>query len=155
MGAAAQLTTFTQTKEVLREYEVFRYSRVLTAFIAGTFGGICQSLLQTPFDLVCVRVNNQCISFRFLVLWIIVGIFTDVDPTGRGALYQGMIDCFYKIVKYEGVLGLYKGFLITHIKNGRHTTLYLMFWELLKAHQYDVRPIKDPTCSCYYDSKDI
>ncbi|XP_063912970.1 solute carrier family 25 member 35-like [Zophobas morio] len=138
VGAAAQLTTFTQTKEVLREYEVFRYSRVLTAFIAGTFGGICQSLLQTPFDLVCVRVNNQY-----------------VDPTGRGALYQGMIDCFYKIVKYEGVLGLYKGFLITHIKNGRHTTLYLMFWELLKAHQYDVRPIKDPSRSCYYDSRDI
>ncbi|XP_063912932.1 solute carrier family 25 member 35-like [Zophobas morio] len=138
VGAAAQLTTFSHVKEVLRDYEVFRYSRVLTAFVAGTFGGMCQTIFQTPFDLVCIRLNNQY-----------------VYKNGKGALYQGMLHCFYKIIRYEGLFALYKGLPIFYVKNSRHTTLYLIVWELLKAYQHDVLLIEDSPHSCYHDPDDI
>jgi hypothetical protein len=60
VGASAQLTTFAKSKDVLRKnHELFQHSTVLTAFVASIVGGTCQTIFQTPFDLVCIRLNNQ------------------------------------------------------------------------------------------------
>lgn len=48
---------------------------------------------MTPFDLVLTRLYNQ-----------------PVDPvTGKGKVYKGLADTFYKTVKHENFFGLYKG----------------------------------------------
>lgn len=35
--------------------------------------------------------------------------FTETDKDGKGALYRGLFDTFYKISKTEGFFALYKG----------------------------------------------
>lgn len=51
---------------------------------AGSFGGICQCIAGHPFDTVKVRLQT----------------------TNE---YKGMIDCFQKMVKTEGITSVYKG----------------------------------------------
>ncbi|XP_068899055.1 solute carrier family 25 member 35-like [Tenebrio molitor] len=120
VGASAQLTTFAKSKDVLRKnHELFQHSTVLTAFVASIVGGTCQTIFQTPFDLVCIRLNNQ-----------------PVDASGKGVLYNGMIECFAKTCKSEGVLGLYKGVGVNYMRIARHTGFCLVFWDLLKEFQH-------------------
>lgn len=77
--------------------------------------GVFLSIFMTPFDVVCTRLLNQ-----------------NVDTKGRGTLYTGVIDCFIKTAKTEGVLGLYKGFSANYWRAAPHTVLNLTFWEILK-----------------------
>ncbi|XP_008190373.1 solute carrier family 25 member 35 isoform X2 [Tribolium castaneum] len=115
VGASAQLTTFSKTKDILREYEFFQRSTTMTAFFASIAGGICQTVFQTPLDLVCIRLNNQY-----------------VYASGQGALYTGMTNCLTKIIQSEGFFGLYKGAGVNYMRIARQTGFCLMFWELLK-----------------------
>ncbi|XP_044272023.1 solute carrier family 25 member 35-like [Tribolium madens] len=115
VGASAQLTTFSEAKDTLRQYEFFQKSTTMTALFASIAGGICQTVFQTPLDLVCIRLNNQY-----------------VYTNGQGALYTGMTNCFTKILQSEGLCGLYKGVGVNYMRIARHTGLCLVFWELLK-----------------------
>lgn len=60
-------------------------------FLSGGFGGICTVVTGHPLDTIKVHLQTQ--------------------PTGTGVspLYKGTFDCAAKIIKKEGVLGLYKG----------------------------------------------
>lgn len=62
-------------------------------------------------------------------------IFLDIHADGKGTLYKGMVNCFVKIFKSEGLLGLYKGVGINYMRIARHTSFCLVFWELLKDVQ--------------------
>lgn len=59
-------------------------------------------------------------------------IFSGIDSQNRGALYKGMTDCFVKIIKSEGVYGLYKGVGANYLRLGPHTVLLLVCWDQLK-----------------------
>eukprot|EP01102_Stenamoeba_stenopodia_P020699 TRINITY_DN8169_c0_g1_i1.p1 TRINITY_DN8169_c0_g1~~TRINITY_DN8169_c0_g1_i1.p1 ORF type:complete len:373 (+),score=70.88 TRINITY_DN8169_c0_g1_i1:142-1260(+) len=56
--------------------------------VAGSFAGIVGTALGHPLDTIKVRVQTQ----------------TKASP-----IYKSSVDCFFKIVKHEGVTGLYKG----------------------------------------------
>jgi len=60
-------------------------------FVAGSIGGVAQVFSGHPFDTIKVRLQTQTVG------------------PGIVPKYSGMIDCFSKTFKEEGVGGLYKG----------------------------------------------
>jgi solute carrier family 25, member 34/35 len=51
-------------------------------------------------------------------------------------LYSGVLDGFVKIVKSEGVLGLYKGFGVAYLRLGPHISVSLVIWDWLRVLYY-------------------
>lgn len=62
--------------------------RTLKNIVSGTFSGIAVCLVGHPFDTLKVRLQTQ--------------------PVDR-PVYKGLVDCFIKTMKWEGIGGLYKG----------------------------------------------
>ncbi|KAI7908168.1 mitochondrial carrier domain-containing protein [Cokeromyces recurvatus] len=115
VGSAVQMPTYMMGKDILLN----RFGlpdTVSTHFATSMFTGVLVCLAMNPFDVISTRMYNQ-----------------GVDPlTGKGILYNGPVDCFVKLVKIEGVRGLYKGFLAHYLRIGPHTTLMFIFMEQLK-----------------------
>jgi len=63
----------------------------LKDFLAGSVGGVAQVFSGHPFDTIKVRLQTQAIG------------------PGITPKYSGMMDCFGKTFKEEGLSGLYKG----------------------------------------------
>lgn len=57
-------------------------------FLCGFISGVSQVFVQQPFEIIKVRLINQSLY----------------SPE-----YTSIADCFRKIVKNDGLLGLYKG----------------------------------------------
>uniref|UniRef100_A0A0N4Z3Z3 Calcium-binding mitochondrial carrier protein Aralar1 n=1 Tax=Parastrongyloides trichosuri TaxID=131310 RepID=A0A0N4Z3Z3_PARTI len=66
----------------------------LYRFVMGSVAGACGATAVYPIDLVKTRMQNQ----------------RNVGMVGEVA-YKNSLDCFKKVVKFEGVLGLYRGLL--------------------------------------------
>ena len=62
--------------------------KIFVDIIAGTIAGINVTLVGHPFDTLKVRLQTQ--------------------PFDK-PIYNGLVDCFKKTIKWEGVSGLYKG----------------------------------------------
>ena len=120
VGSAAQLSTFSKTKEIIEEYKLFKKD----SFFLGLTASFCSSfvvcLAMTPFDVVSTRLYNQ-----------------GTDKTGRGVLYTGPFDCISKIFVQEGFLGFYKGIGAQYFRLGPHTVLCLVFAHELRKLYYD------------------
>ncbi|KAM6907478.1 solute carrier family 25 member 35 [Xenentodon cancila] len=119
VGSAAQLSTFSSSKELVTDLQMFPDNSWLVALSAGMMSSVVVVLAMTPFDVVSTRLYNQ-----------------PVDQTGKGMLYKGFTDCFSKTLKKEGLTGLYKGLGASYFRLGPHTILSLFFWdELRKLYQ--------------------
>ncbi|XP_068600860.1 solute carrier family 25 member 35 [Brachionichthys hirsutus] len=119
VGSAAQLSTFSTSKELVADLQVFPKDSWLVALSAGMISSVVVVLAMTPFDVVSTRLYNQ-----------------PVDPSGKGLMYKGFADCFSKTLRKEGLMGLYKGLGASYFRLGPHTILTLFFWdELLKLSQ--------------------
>lgn len=70
VGSSAQLSTFAVTKDILKQNDFVKSSPLLTSFIASIVGGIFQTIMITPFDLVSTRLYNQggIICFLFFLI---------------------------------------------------------------------------------------
>ena len=71
---------------VSSEHSFFR--RTIKNLVSGTVSGIAVCLVGHPFDTLKVRLQTQ--------------------PVDR-PVYKGLLDCFVKTMKWEGIGGLYKG----------------------------------------------
>ncbi|KAH3659457.1 hypothetical protein OGAPHI_007470, partial [Ogataea philodendri] len=71
--------------------------------LSSTISGLGVALVMNPGDVILTRVYNQ---------------------KGQ-AHYSGPVDCFVKIVKYEGVGALYKGFAAQLLRICPHTIMTL------------------------------
>ena len=65
-----------------------RYGKMLVDIFAGTIAGINVTIVGHPFDTLKVRLQTQ--------------------PMDK-PIYNGVVDCVKKTIKWEGVSGLYKG----------------------------------------------
>lgn len=61
--------------------------------IAGFISGWTQVIIMQPFEIVKIRLQTQ---------------------TPGNAYYNGMVDCFKKIAKDEGLTAFYKGKIFLH-----------------------------------------
>lgn len=58
-GSSVQLSTFSNCKSFLGEFEVFRNSLFLNAVASSTISGFAACVVMTPFDTVATRLFNQ------------------------------------------------------------------------------------------------
>ncbi|XP_013119402.1 solute carrier family 25 member 35 [Stomoxys calcitrans] len=110
IGSGAQIATFGKTKFLLKEYDLVTHATA-NSFCAGLIAGSIMSVAITPPDVISTRLYNQG--------W---------DESGR---YKGWLDCCVKILKSEGIYGLYKGFWANYLRIAPHSTLVLLFFDEL------------------------
>ncbi|XP_038642974.1 solute carrier family 25 member 35 isoform X1 [Scyliorhinus canicula] len=115
VGSAAQLSTFSATKQFTNDLQVFKPDSWLVSLTSGMVSSIFVVFAMTPFDVISTRLYNQ-----------------PVDHQGKGVFYRGYLDCFTKTVRKEGLHGLYKGTGASYFRVGPHTILSLFFWEELR-----------------------
>ncbi|RUS85577.1 hypothetical protein EGW08_006660, partial [Elysia chlorotica] len=115
VGSAAQLSTFSTAKNLIEDTKIFQPNSVMTTLGASMVGGVAVTLFMTPFDVVSTRLYNQPVS-----------------SVGEGKHYAGLIDCFWKIFRAEGLWGFYKGWGPMYLRIGPHTTLCLVIWDQLR-----------------------
>jgi solute carrier family 25 protein 34/35 len=114
IGSTAQLTSYDVLKSsFVKALPQYRDSPVSHFAASLGAGGIVVAAMN-PFDVVSTRLYNQPV----------------VD--GRAQRYSGLMDCFLKTARAEGVLGLYKGSLAHYARLGPHTILTFLIWEQLK-----------------------
>ncbi|XP_037323764.2 solute carrier family 25 member 35 [Pungitius pungitius] len=122
VGSAAQLSTFSSSKEFVVDLQVFPKNSWLVALSAGMISSVVVVMAMTPFDVVSTRLYNQ-----------------PVDHLGKGQLYKGFADCFSKTLRKEGLVGLYKGLGASYFRLGPHTILSLFFWDELRKLYHECR----------------
>ncbi|KXJ12691.1 solute carrier family 25 member 35 [Exaiptasia diaphana] len=120
VGSAAQLSTFSKAKGYIENTHIFAEKSWLVPACGSMISSVAVVMCMTPFDVVATRLYNQ-----------------GTDRTGKGLVYRGFLDCFWKVFKKEGVLGFYKGVGPHYFRIGPHTILSLLFWdELRMAYAY-------------------
>ncbi|BFZ59467.1 Mitochondrial oxaloacetate carrier protein [Saitoella coloradoensis] len=104
-GSSVQLPIYNYAKAFIEKHDLIGDgpAKHLSASAISGFG-VC-TVMQV-FDTVMTRMYNQ-----------------------SGQLYKNPFDCFYKTVKAEGFLALYKGFGAHLLRVGPHTVLTLTFME--------------------------
>ena len=96
--------------------QVFRPDSILNALSASILSSVVVVCFMTPFDVVSTRLYNQ-----------------PTTDSGHGKYYRGVVDGFVKILRSEGLWGLYKGWGASMFRLGPHTVLSLVFWEKLRS----------------------
>ncbi|ESO95760.1 hypothetical protein LOTGIDRAFT_214858 [Lottia gigantea] len=119
VGSAAQLSTFSSTKQYLVDSKICANDSLLASFLASMLSGLVVTCFMTPFDVVSTRLYNQ-----------------GLDASGKGLLYDNVGDCFRKIWSKEGFWGFYKGWGASYFRLGPHTVLSLVFWDSAKKYYY-------------------
>jgi len=126
---AAEMATYDTVKMIFIEKGIFgdSFSNHLTSsFIAGFVAAVC----STPVDLTKTRLMNQ-----------------PFGPDGKGILYKGMIDCFVKTSKTEGLIGLYKGFIPMWFRLGPWGMTFFITFEQYRRLCWKWTGVEDPAVS--------
>eukprot|EP00658_Telonema_sp_P-2_P072309 TRINITY_DN61464_c0_g2_i1.p1 TRINITY_DN61464_c0_g2~~TRINITY_DN61464_c0_g2_i1.p1 ORF type:complete len:199 (+),score=30.68 TRINITY_DN61464_c0_g2_i1:50-646(+) len=115
--AAVEMSSYDHIKNWLIRHELIVPSTPSGVFITAICSGFCCAVSTSPLDVVKSRVMGQ-----------------PVGADGKGTLYKGMIDCFAKSVKNEGVLSLWKGFLPNWGRLGPRGVICFLVMETLNEH---------------------
>ncbi len=122
-GSVSQLVSYSFIKDELEAQGVFPVDSLWTSFVGGFLSGFVVVAAVTPFDVVSVRLSNQ-----------------PLDERGRGKVYRSYRDCVTKIVRSEGVSGLYKGAVPSYIRLGPQNLIQLLVWDYLNSISRDFCP---------------
>lgn len=105
-----QLAFFSEAKQQLRHTSLSPRTQTLTASaVAGFFA----SFLSLPFDFIKTRLQKQTRA-----------------PDGS-LPYKGMLDCFTKVAKEEGLLRFYRGFGTYYVRIAPHAMVTLIVADYL------------------------
>jgi len=110
---AAQLGTYSQAKESSKRMLNLEEGIPLH-FLAAMISGLVTTIASMPVDIVKTRLQNQK--------------FIDGKPE-----YKGVVDVFGRIIRNEGILSLWSGFLPYYFRLGPHTVITFILVEQLKA----------------------
>ncbi|XP_023586777.1 solute carrier family 25 member 35 isoform X2 [Trichechus manatus latirostris] len=119
VGSSTQLCTFSSTKDLITQWEVFPSQSWKAALAAAMVSGIVVVLAMTPFDVASTRLYNQ-----------------PTDAGGKGLIYRGILDALLQTARTEGIFGMYKGIGASYFRLGPHTILSLFFWDQLRSIYY-------------------
>jgi solute carrier family 25 oxoglutarate transporter 11 len=105
-----QLAFFSEAKQRLKETNMSSRAQTLSASaVAGFFA----SFFSLPFDFVKTRLQKQ-------------------SKRADGSLpYKGMVDCFKKVAREEGVLRFYRGFSTYYVRIAPHAMVTLIVADYL------------------------
>jgi len=113
--AAAELATYDECKTQILKRKLMAEGlpcHIMTAFISG----FVSTVVSSPFDVVKSRVMGQ-----------------PLNPDGTGKLFSGMVDCFVKSSKNEGIMSLYNGFWPNFGRVVPRVTIVFIVMEQLKG----------------------
>ena len=86
--------------------------RLANSFIAGAAGGFVSCLITSPTELIRIRMQMQGIGQREVFL----EYTGHHSAPGAHKYYNNTYDCFKKIYRTEGIVGLYRGNLTTILR---------------------------------------
>jgi len=105
-----QMTSYDFFKStMLRSFPQYFSDNLTTHFTASVLAATVATILTAPIDITKTRIMNS-------------------EP----GEYKSGLDCFAKVLKNEGPLGLYKGFVPAFVRLGPQTILTFVFMEQLK-----------------------
>lgn len=110
---AVQLATYSQFKEAILRAG-WQEEGIGLHFSASMLSGLATTIASMPVDIIKTRLQN---------MKVINGV-----PE-----YTGMADIVGRIVRQEGVLALWRGFIPYYSRLGPHTVLTFIFMEQLKT----------------------
>jgi solute carrier family 25 protein 34/35 len=121
LGSALQLPLYEETKRKLQAWHAGRVELVwlkpahlhAAAILLTTF---MTTLVTNPLDVVRTRLYAQA-----------------VDASGHGTLYRNAAHCAWRVLRSEGVAGLYKGWPAHFLRIGPHAMLTFVIWEQLRS----------------------
>ncbi|XP_017099339.2 mitochondrial uncoupling protein 4 [Drosophila bipectinata] len=87
-------------------------------FLSAIIAGFAGAGLSTPADVIKSRIMNQ-----------------PTDAWGRGLHYKGSLDCISKLVKQEGLMALYKGFIPYWLRVSPWSMVFWMTFEQIRRHR--------------------
>jgi len=114
---ATELVAYDQTKQVLLS-DLKMKDDAITHILSGLSAGLCATLLGSPVDVVKTRVMNA-----------------KKDSAGAPA-FKGPVDCAVKLMRTEGPLAFYKGFIPNFSRIGSWNIVAWTTLEFLKK-QYN------------------
>uniref|UniRef100_A0A1I8HP99 Solute carrier family 25 member 35 n=1 Tax=Macrostomum lignano TaxID=282301 RepID=A0A1I8HP99_9PLAT len=114
VGSSVQLATFSVALRKLEDAGL-SVSPLLMQFLASCLSALAVTSAMSPLDTLSTRIYNQ-----------------PYGPDGRGLVYSGLLDALVKVVRVEGLTGLYKGAMAVFLRLGPHTVLSLVIWARLR-----------------------
>lgn len=125
--SSAQLVSFAAIKDTIEDLALLPANSMWVSFVGGVLSGFVVIGVGTPFDVTSVRLSNQ-----------------SVDHRGRGKMYKSYSDCFVKVLKHEGIRGLYKGAIPAYVRKGPHNLIQLFIWDYLRVVSRKIFPDESP-----------
>ena len=117
-GVSLYLTAYEQFKVYFSQY-----NKNLPSFIVPLSAGMCAETLScivfVPVDVIKERLQVQSSSSSAL-------------QNNPHMIYKNSFDALYKIAKYEGIGGVYKGYGATLLSYGPFSAVYFTLYELQK-----------------------
>jgi len=108
----ADLATYDRTKHWILDNTNFG-DNWMTHGCASACSGLAAATVSTPADVVKTRIMDQ-----------LRHMYDNKNPT-QARIYKGSLDCLMHIIRTEGFMALYRGFLPTYI---RMAPWSLTFW---------------------------
>jgi solute carrier family 25 (mitochondrial phosphate transporter), member 23/24/25/41 len=109
---AINFMSYNKYKILFKDYE---YNPHIYKLLCGGFAGSTAITVTYPTDLIRKRLQMQS--------------FSPIVPR-----YSGILDCLVKIIKQEGIIGLYRGLSISYLKT--FPTLAIQFWTYDTLQEY-------------------
>eukprot|EP01114_Cavostelium_apophysatum_P021819 TRINITY_DN7711_c0_g1_i1.p1 TRINITY_DN7711_c0_g1~~TRINITY_DN7711_c0_g1_i1.p1 ORF type:complete len:317 (-),score=55.65 TRINITY_DN7711_c0_g1_i1:628-1578(-) len=110
---ASQLPSYDHSKHFILNHKLMQSDNISTHIVASMIAGFNAAVITSPVDVIKSRIMN--------------------DKTTEGApKYKNTYDCFVKIIRSEGLIGLYKGFFPNWMRIGPHTIITFLVYEELR-----------------------
>eukprot|EP00735_Rhodelphis_limneticus_P010050 TRINITY_DN2910_c6_g1::TRINITY_DN2910_c6_g1_i20::g.3922::m.3922 TRINITY_DN2910_c6_g1::TRINITY_DN2910_c6_g1_i20::g.3922 ORF type:complete len:310 (+),score=43.09,sp/B0G143/UCPB_DICDI/45.16/6e-86,sp/B0G143/UCPB_DICDI/30.21/9e-10,Mito_carr/PF00153.22/2e-17,Mito_carr/PF00153.22/5.1e-23,Mito_carr/PF00153.22/2.4e-21,NifU/PF01106.12/4.4e+03,NifU/PF01106.12/0.28 TRINITY_DN2910_c6_g1_i20:544-1473(+) len=126
--SAAQLGSYDHIKQTVLRYEIASEGFTLH-FICSMLAGLVTAIASSPVDVIKSRIMNQS---RNTAAAAVASSPSGAASSLAGPQYANSLDCFVKILRYEGPLGLYKGFVPNYLRLGPHTIVTFVVYEQLR-----------------------
>lgn len=107
-----KMSCYDQMKGYVVQLTGLSKSHLMTQFLSAASAGFFMTCTVSPFDMVRTRLMNQPADAK---------------------LYNNALDCFLKIIKNEGPLTLWRGFIPIWSRFAPTTTLQLVIFEQLRG----------------------
>jgi hypothetical protein len=109
--AVGQLASYDQCKQLLLKLSYFE-DDTKTHLTASFMAAFIATVITNPLDVIKTRIMNQ-----------------QKQSSHEGIIYKNSFDCAIKVLKTEGLLGFYKGFIPYFARLGPQTILTFIFFE--------------------------
>lgn len=119
-GVVVYLTSYEASRAYLGSLSMFQGSSFSVYFLSGMIAEASSCIIFVPVDVIKERLQVQQ--------------HKSLEPSpNTGYYYRGSWDAAKKIVHFEGLRGIYKGYFATLAAYGPFSAFYFFFYEHLKT----------------------